>query len=193
MDEIATAYQALLYSLNRFTCEVFAADTSDSQTALCTWLASVEKRAGKSLETFRFSDKLAQGLVQIAQRSEIPQEGFFWEQLSKVILGITLNDWNDRSFENFKRSLVEAKDRTEREIFELAADESSVKLSVSLPTKDAQTYRFRPSNLSPQGQRILQNFKSTLEIAGRPLSPDEKRQIVLALLDYVMEGLSSND
>ena len=144
------------------------------------------------LETFRLSDKLAQGLVQIAQRSERPQEGFFWEQLSKVILGITLNDWNDRSFENFKRSLVEAKDRTEREIFELAADESSVKLSLSLPTKDAQTYRFRPSNLSPQGQRILQNFKSTLEIAGRPLSPDEKRQIVLDLLDHVMEGPISN-
>ena len=193
MDEIAAAYQALLYSLNRFACEVFADDTSDSQTALHIWLTSVEKRAGKSLDMFRFSDKLAQGLVQIAQRREIPQGGFFWEQLSKAILGIALNDWNDRSFENFKLSLVEAKERTEREIFELAADKSSVKLSVSLPAKDAQTYRFRPSNLSPQGQRILQNFKSTLEISGRPLSPDEKRQIVLALLDYVMGGTSSND
>jgi hypothetical protein len=193
MDEIATAYHALFFSLNQFVCEVFETNTSDSQSALHTWITSVEKRVGKSLDTFRFSDKLAQGLVQIARGSEIPQGGFFWEQLSKTILGIALNDWNDRSFENFKRCLVEVKDRAEREIFELAVDESSVKLSVSLPTKDAQTYRFRPSNLSPQGQRILQNFKSTLEIAGRPLSPDEKRQIVLALLDYVMGGPSSND
>ena len=40
--------------------------------------------------------------------------------------------------------------------------------------------------LSPQGQRILQNFKSTLKIAGRPLSPDEQRQVILALFHYVL-------
>ena len=123
MDEITTAYQVLLYSLNRFTCEIFAADTSDSQIALHSWLTSLEERADISLEIFRFSDKLAQGLVQIALHSEVTQGASFWEHLSKAILGITLNDWNDRSVENFKRSLIEAKERTEREIFELAIDE----------------------------------------------------------------------
>ncbi len=193
MDEITTAYQRLLYSLNRFASEVFAVDTSDGHTALHIWLTSVEKRVGESLDTFRFSDKLAQRLVQIAIQDGTSQEGLFWDQLSKAILGIALNDWNDRSYENFKQNLLEAKERVEHEVFELAADESSIKLSVSLPAKNAQTYRFRPSNLSPQGQRILQNFQSTLEVAGRPLSPDEKRQIVLALLDYVMGGSSSNE
>lgn len=193
MDEIAAAYQALLYSLNSFLSEVFEPSTADGQTALSIWLTSLEERVGKSLDTFRFSDKIAQGLVQIVQRSEVLQGSSFWEHLSKVMLGIAPVDWNDQSLENFKHNLAEAKERAEREIFELAVDESTVKLSVSLPTKEAQSYRFRPSNLSPQGQRILQNFKSTLEIAGRPLSPDEKRQIVLALLDYVMEGSHSND
>ncbi len=77
MDEITTAYQVLLYSLNRFTCEIFAADTSDSQIALHSWLTSLEKRADISLEIFRFSDKLAQGLVQIALHSEVTQGASF--------------------------------------------------------------------------------------------------------------------
>jgi hypothetical protein len=193
MDEVATAYQTLLYSLDRFVGETFAINASDGQTALRLWLTSIEQRVGKSLDTFRFSDKLAQRLIQIVQQDEVSQNGHFWDKLSRALLGIALNDWNDRSEENFKRTLLEAKERVEHEVFELRADEAAVKLSVSLPTKDEQTYRFRPSDLSPQGQRILQNFKSTLEIAGRPLSPDEKRQIALALLNYVMEGSSPND
>jgi len=193
MDEIATAYQTLLYSLDRFAGEAFAVDAADGHTAVRLWLASIEERVGKSLDTFRLSDKLAQRLVEVASQHELPQKSYFWNQLSGAVLGIALNDWNDRSDENFKRNLLEAKERVEHEIFELTEDESAVELSVALPKKDEQTYRFRQSNLSPQGQRILQNFKSTLEIAGRPLSPDEKRQIVLALLKYVMGGADSND
>jgi len=55
-----------------------------------------------------------------------------------------------------------------------------------VPEVGERTYRFRPADLSPQGQRILQNFKSTLKIAGRPLSPDERRQVVLTLLHHVL-------
>jgi hypothetical protein len=193
MDEVATAYQKLLYSLDRFTKETFAADASDGHTALRSWLATVEKQVGKSLGSFRFSDKLAERLVQVICQDDPIPDGLFWDQISKAILGIALNDWNDRSSETFRQKLLEAKERVEHEVFELASGESSVKLSVSLPTKDEQTYRFRSSNLSLQGQRILQNFKSTLEIAGRPLSPDEKRQIALALLEYVMGGSNFDD
>lgn len=193
MDEISTAYQALLYSLDRFSREVFAIDALDGHSALHIWLASLEKSIGKSLTTFRFNDKLAQQLVQIASQDNSSQRVHFWDQLSKAILGISLTDWNDQSYENFKRSLLEAKERVKHEVFELATDEVAVKLSVSLPTKEEQTYRFRPSSLSPQGQRILENFKSTLEIAGRPLSLDEKRQIILALLDYAMGDNKSHD
>lgn len=196
-DEITTAYQALLYSLDRFAEETFVLASPlvrpNGQMAIRSWLASIEQRLGTELKTFRFSDQLAQRLVQAVQQDLAPQDGRFWDQLSKAVLGIALHDWNDRSGEAFKRNLVDIKERVEHEIFELAQDESVVKLSVSLPNQEEQTYRFRPSDLSPQGQRILQNFKSTLEIAGRPLSPDERRQVVLALLHFVLEGPNRND
>ena len=193
MDEISTAYQMLLYSLDRFVRETFAIVASDGHTALHIWLTGVEEQAGKSLGTLRFSDTFVQQLVQIVRQEENKHGGRFWDQLSKAILGIAINDWNDRSNENFRSKLLEAKVRVEHEVFGLASGEAAVKLSVTLPEKNEQTYRFRQSALSPQGQRILQNFKSTLEIAGRPLSLDEKRQIVLALLDYVMGEASDND
>ncbi len=193
MDEITSAYQVLLYSLDHFVREAFAIDASDGHTVLHLWLASVENQAGKPLDTLRFSDKLAQRLVQVVRYDENTQKGNFWDHLSKAILGIALNDWNDRSNETFRHNLLEAKVRVEHEVFELTSGEAAVQLSVSLPEKSEQTYRFRQSGLSPQGQRILQNFKSTLEIAGRPLSLDEKRQIVLALLDYIMGESSAND
>jgi len=196
-DEITTAYQALLYSLDRFAGETFALAPSllqpDGQMAIRSWIASIEQRLGNELKTFRFSDQPAQHLVQTVHQGTSPQDGHFWDQLSKAVLGIALHDWNDHSGEAFKRNLLDIKERVEHEVFELAKDESAVKLSVSLPNQEEQTYRFRTSDLSPQGQRILQNFKSTLEIAGRPLSTDEKRQVVLALLDFVLEGSSSDD
>lgn len=196
-DEITTAYQALLYSLDCFAEETFVSASSslrpNGQMAIRSWLEAIEQRLDTELKTFRFSDQLAQRLVQTVHHDLASQDGRFWDHLSKAVLGIALHDWNDRSGEVFRRNLLDIKERVEHEVFELAKDESVVKLSVSLPDQEEQIYRFRPSDLSPQGQRILQNFKSTLEIAGRPLPPDERRQVVLALLHFVLEGLNQND
>ena len=186
MNEIATAYHRLLYSLDGFIREAFVPHAVDGHTALRLWLSLVEERVSKPSEMFRLNDRLAQRLIEVARQQEDIQPGAFLDQLSKAVLGITLNDWNDHSEEIFRQKLSEAKERVEHEIFELTNDTIAVELSVALPTQNEQTYRFRPSNLSIQGQRILQNFKSTLEIAGRSLSVDEKRQIALALIQYLM-------
>ena len=73
-------------------------------------------------------------------------------------------------------------------LFHLPEEGEMIQLQIQLPDAIEHQYRFRAADLSPQGQRILQNFKSTLRIAGRPLSPDERRQVVLALLHSVLGG-----
>lgn len=195
--EITTAYQALLYLLDRFASATFAGDTltqqRDGPGALRQWLIQLGQRSGHPLQTLRFSDQLAQRFIEAIQQNPEIQGDRFWNQLSQALLGISLYDWNDRSIQTFKHSCLEVKERVERELLELAEDEAVVELHVSLPAQSERTYRFRPSALSPQGERILQNFKSTLEIAGRPLSPDEKRQVVLALLSFVLEGSRPDD
>lgn len=186
MNEIATAYHTLLYSLDGFVRELFASHAVDAHTALRLWLVSIQERANKPLEMFRLNDNVAQRLIEVAHQKETIEPIPFWNHLSKAVLGLALNDWNDHSEEAFRQKIYEAKERVENEIFELTKDTLAVELSVALPTQSEQTYRFRPSGLSIQGQRILQNFKSTLDIAGRSLSVDEKRQIALALIQHLM-------
>jgi hypothetical protein len=189
LDEIATTSDELRRRLDQFAVEHFAADSPTprwhGRSALGYWLAGVEQQAGVRVETLRFGDARADGLVR-AIRVDDDREMPFWDQLSHRLIGISLRDWNDRSEETFKALLLETKERVEREALGLAEEGETIQLHIQVPEVGERTYRFRPADLSPQGQRILQNFKSTLKIAGRPLSPDERRQVVLALLHHVL-------
>lgn len=194
LEEITTAYQALLHQLDTFAENHFAVEAvirrRDGYTILNAWLDELEKQSKQSLETFRFSDVVVERLVTTIRQEE---EGRFWDKLSHAVIGLYLHDWNDRSIDTFKKNLREAKNRLQREILDLSDDEEVIELSVTTPDETSQTYRFRSSDLSPHGKRIFQNFVSTLEIAGRPLSPDEKRQVVLALLHHVMDTDKPDD
>jgi hypothetical protein len=189
LNELSTATYELERRLDKFTIEHFAADSPTSlqrgQAALSYWLKGVQQRVGTRFETLRFGDERAVGLVRAIQsngEAKLP----FWDQLSQSLIGISLGDWNDQSEEVFRSMLLEAQQLVERESLGLANEGETVHLRIHVPDKGEQTYRFRPASLSPQGHRILQNFEATLEIAGRPLSSDEKRQIVLALLHHVL-------
>ncbi len=120
-------------------------------------------------------------------------DDLFWGRVSEVVLGIPVYDWGDQSIDTFQKNLLDIKERVEREVLELSEDESVIELDILLPDQGTLSYRFRPANLTAQGERVLQNFRSTLEIAGRPLSPDERRQIVLELLRHVLGEPREND
>lgn len=190
MSEIASAYQALLYELDRFVCEQFDSGAPvrhhTGRAALLAWLQRLAAQAGEPLETYRFGDQVVERFV-AALRADV-DEARFWEHLALAILGVSPHDWNDRSVESFQRNLLEVQTRLQRELFALHTDEAVVELQVNRPGAGERTYRFRPSQLSQQGQHILENFKTTLAVAGRPLSPDERRQVALAFLHYVLEG-----
>lgn len=189
-SEIASSYQALLYQLDRFVEEEFASNAPKryrtGQAALRYWLGRLDEQIDGGLNSLRFSDALAQNFIDAVQAEG--EDARFWDNLSRAIIGITPYDWNDRSVDSFKEKLIEARDRLQNEALDLRDDEAAIELHVARPETGEVTYRFRPSELTIQGQNILQNFKSTMAIAGRPLSPDEKRQVALAFLNYILEG-----
>lgn len=189
LDEIAFALNELQCRLDRFAVEHFAADSPvpqrEGRSVLGYWLAGLEQRAGIRMETLRFGDKRAEELVQVT-RSDGNRKWLFWDAVAHCLIGIPLRDWNDTSEETFKTQLLTIKEQVERETLGLARDDEAIQLQIQVPDEGERIYRFRPSDLSAQGQRILQNFKATLEVAGRPLSLDEQRQIVLALLHHVL-------
>ncbi|MCA9995239.1 MAG: hypothetical protein KDE56_05805 [Anaerolineales bacterium] len=190
MDEIADAYQALRFELDRFVETEFSLvqvkRLYEGQAVLADWLKRLDAQVEGGVTSVRFSDALAQRFVDVLQESG--DDGRFWDRMSQAVLGVSTADWNDSSAETFKSTLLQTRERLQRELFAIEEEEDTIELRVNRPGEDESLYRFRTSDLSKQGRFILENFKSTMAISGRPLSPDEKRQVALAFLHYILDG-----
>lgn len=195
MDEIADAYQALRFELDRFVEAEFSPvqvkRLYEGQVILAEWVKRLDEQIEGGLHSVRFSDALAQRFVDALRDGG--EDGRFWERMSQAVLGVSTADWNDRSVENFKATLLQTRERLQRELFAIEEEEDTIELRVNRPGEGEVLYLFRTSDLSKQGKFILENFKSTMAISGRPLSPDEKRQVALAFLHYILDGDSPED
>ncbi|MCS6836603.1 MAG: hypothetical protein NZ750_11360 [Anaerolineae bacterium] len=181
---ISSAYLDLQRRLDNFTVQEFGVVGANvaGHLALKIWLDQVVPP--ERLEALRFGSLPTQAFVEVIRSSD--QEGTFWDTLSRAVLGVPLRDWTDQSEARLYDTLSRGRQEVERESQQLIEEERVVAITLALPDAQPREYRFRSSDLSAQGKRLLQNFRSTLEIAGRPLSADERRQIAVAFLAYVM-------
>jgi hypothetical protein len=190
MGELEAAYQHLLRRLDTFAAGLFAPEAVppcvDGRSALARWGAELEARCQRPLAELRFGDPRAEGLASLL-RAEVPP-GSFWNTLAQKTMGQSPRDWNDRGEEMFRELLREAKAQVEREALGLVVDnDEAVEVSLNLGGEAGGAYRFRQTRLSKQGQRLLEHFKSTMAVSGRPLSPDERRQVALEFLRHMLE------
>jgi hypothetical protein len=185
MTAISQAYLDLQHRLDLFARQEFGEFERDGFAAMKGWLATMQNGDANRLVNFRFGSLITQEFVATLLKTD-NTDGQFWDRLAKAVTGVHLRDWTDQSEKRFYEVLLNARHSIEREVQELVAEESVVALSLQLPDNTAHEFRFRSADLSAQGKRLLQNFMSTLEIAGRPLSADEKRQIAVAFLLHVM-------
>lgn len=187
MQEVSNAYYDLQRRLDVFVGNEFgyAGLTQDGLITLKSWLSSIQAKNGTNIDEFKFSTTLTQNVVNLLLNIDT-NDGQFWNQMSEAVLGVSLRDWNDNSEERFQTELSKARDEVERDVQELMEEDKTVSFAIQLPDSEPRDFRFRSSELSQHGQRLLQNFKSTMEIAGRPLSVDERRKIALAFLVHVM-------
>jgi len=187
VEEINNAYLDLQRRLDLFSQEEFGRGKSapDGQSAMQAWLAHTQQLSGKEITEYKFGSLITQDFIDAVVNAR-NGNGHFWNDASLAVLGVQLRDWNDSSEQRFYERVAIAREEVEREVLELAQEESVVFVSLQLPEAEIRDYRFRYADLSTHGRHLLQNFKSTLEIAGRPLSANEKRQIAVAFLTYVM-------
>lgn len=195
MDEVADAYQALRFELDRFAEAEFSLSVGkrlyEGQEILTAWLEELDKQVEGGIASIRFSDPQAQRFVDTVQ--DTGDNGRFWERMSYTLLGISTADWNDKSVSSFKQALVAIRQRLQNELLAIEAEEDTIELRINHPKEGELVYRFRPSDLSDQGQAVLENFKSTMAVSGRSISPDERRQVALAFLNYILNGNSPKD
>lgn len=188
-SEISNAYFDLQRRLESFAIEHFGVYsvslTTTGASALRGWINTLQSNQQAQLKELRFGSLVAQ---QVAETILLSTDGDdqFWDRLSRAATGLHIRDWNDQSETKFRQTLLNTRVEIEREAEELVRGETVISVQLQLPKAGQKDFRFRASDLTSQGKRLLQNFKSTLDIAGRPLSADEKRQIVVAFLCYVM-------
>lgn len=187
MQEISNAYYDLQRRLDIFVANEFgyARLTQNGLITLKSWLSGVQTENGANIGEFKFSSTLTQNVVNLLLNSD-STDAQFWNHMSEAVLGVSMRDWNDNSEERFQTKLLKARDEVERDIYELIEEDKTVLFTIKMPDDEPHDFRFRSSDLSQQGQRLLQNVKSTMEIAGRPLSIDERRKIALAFLIHMM-------
>ena len=189
VGEISNAYLDLQRRLDSFAIEEFGAfsvtRTTTGMSALQGWISALQTNQATPVREMRFGSLITQQIVETILHSE-EGDSQFWDRLSQAGTGLHIRDWNDQSETKFRQILLNTRTDIEREAEELVRGETVVSVSLQLPKAGQKDFRFRASDLTTQGKRLLQNFKSTLEIAGRPLSADEKRQIVVAFLCFVM-------
>jgi len=186
--EISNAYLDLQRRLDSFATREFrqiGAANSLGSGALQAWITSLPAKQNGSIRHIRFGSLVAQQVVETVIGVE-ENDTLFWVNLALASTGLHLRDWNDQSESKFYQTLLNIRTEIERETEELLRGETVVSVSLELPNAGKKDFRFRASELTTHGRRILQNFKSTLEISGRPLSADERRQIVVAFLCHVM-------
>ena len=187
MQEISDAYLALQRRLDTFVGSAFTNNgrTGDALLTLQSWLDTVITDTEHELRAFKFGSLITQDIVDVVTSTQ-ESDNYFWNRLSTAVVGVQLRDWNDESENRFRERIVSARDEVERNVQDLIEDEKAINFSIEMPESGKSDFRFRSSDLSPQGQRILQNFKSTMDVAGRPLSIDERRKVALAFIVHIM-------
>ena len=187
MQEISNAYLDLQRRLDLFVRSAFPRDgmSNDPLITLKAWLAHLNICSGHDTQTYKFGSMITQDFVDVIL-SAGKNDHLFWNQLSEAVVGIQQRDWNDESEARFQQRILSAREEVERDVRDLIDEEKAIAFSIEVPEKPKFDFRFRSSDLSPQGQRILQNFKSTMQVAGRPLSMDEKRKVALAFMVHIM-------
>lgn len=187
MQEISNAYLELQRRLDMFINETFADEglSHDALISLKSWLANMDISVGHDIKEYKFGSMITQDFVDVVLHSS-ENDTHFWNNLAEALVGVTLRDWNDESESRFRERALTAREEIEQDVADLIDEDKAITLSIEIPETDKQDFRFRSSDLSSQGQRILQNFKSTMQVAGRPLHIDEKRRVALAFMVHIM-------
>jgi hypothetical protein len=177
--------------MERYVAGQFAQDDAppgSALEALKQWAdrlgVGAQPDSGQSPALPLLGDARAQALVDIARSATDAND--LLALLARRLVNLAPRDWSDSGEEHFYHVLREARATAEAEIAGLvAATESVLEVQVRADGQSS-VYRFRRVPLSETGQRILQNFRSTLKTTGRLLSADEKRQLAVLLLESIL-------
>ena len=165
------AQDALKVFVLNETRKIFSA-TGNLLTALGDWCAAPDKKIFEEL----FPDESEKFLHLIKFAGN---EKNFVEEAAKMLTGLRLEDWNERTATAYFAKLKQIK--TSAETFR--SDEGTEQQVIFVDATGKKTVkRFEPVEISPRGKLLFNQITAALEGMGQAVSAQEKRQVLVEIL-----------
>ncbi|MBO4888562.1 MAG: restriction endonuclease subunit S [Firmicutes bacterium] len=119
-------------------------------------------------------------------RTMTNDEDLFITRLAKLATGLRLEDWNEKTIEQYHgalaRYITTAKDFHSSVVAETINDTSSYQVTFADESGESTTRRFEKVDVSPRGKLLFNQILASLEAMGHSISEQEKRQILMEVL-----------
>ncbi|AGB42038.1 hypothetical protein Halha_2155 [Halobacteroides halobius DSM 5150] len=182
------AYYHLINKLQISICNLFAsAKNVTFKESLATWYQNLDKKAKTNTYTREINAFL--NILRKLQISEIEEEKLL-NEICRSLTGFDINDWNDKTVEDFLDNIKDIKEEVEGiELEESDEEKENNVYEFVLVDKDGEKYERRFEEVSLDGlSKVLENkIKSSFEDIGPAVSDREKQQVLINLMKDMFE------
>lgn len=164
---------------------VFGLGGDNVSDAANNWMNNIILEPNKDMKNHIIGDVYCSTLMKYCHNSEL-EETEWISGLAKEITGLDLDYWTDQTEDMFIKMIDEAKERIEREYFQLNETPNSGIIKVTFgPDNNQINFSFKENSLSESAQRLLANVKRTIDNTGHELNYDERMELGLELLKHL--------
>ena len=103
-------------------------------------------------------------------------------KLSRIMTGLTIEDWKDETFEVYKSELQNCKELIENYTDKTSDEDLLIKISIN-ENGESKEKTFSKSEISPIGGMLLNTIDESIEEFGDSLNDNEKRSILITILE----------
>ena len=184
-DELLSRLKAIAIAKTK---ELFAPNGNSRaslKTILSDWLETLDAHATEQL----FADGAHRmlGLLQTVTNDELS----FIERLCKTVTDLSIDDWDDSTIDQYAKRLAAWKKTAEdfytEEKLETVGTSSEMTsdYQITFPGTNGEAVikRFNKITYSPRGKLLYNSITSSLASMGQALSEQEKRQILMEILE----------
>ncbi|MGL5149899.1 MAG: hypothetical protein ACRC7N_04895, partial [Clostridium sp.] len=167
---------AIIYNTKEIMCKGYEGTLP---SALKIWIDSIEEQKVNHLYDITINSVIE------ACVSRENNEDVLVNKLSLALTGLSIEDWNDDTLGDFLRELKRTKETVEN--YEVAFDNDSndglIKISFIGNDGDSFDKTFDKVEISSYGDMVINNIESVFDEFGGSISDNEKRTILMKMLE----------
>ncbi|WP_415338562.1 hypothetical protein, partial [Clostridium perfringens] len=128
-------------------------------------------------------DVVTNKLIEYGKELSTNNEEIIIDQLSVILTGLTIGDWNDTTIKSYLETLDTCLEKI-KDLEEVKEEENSDVITlVSNANGTKHEKIFKKTDISVLGNTLINQLEETIEEYGSSITDDEKRTILIGLLE----------